>query len=184
MVNQYNIEILAAVPDYERKYEASTRGEIRSHKRGFPHTLTGGDAHGYLALMVDKKTIRIHQLVAMTFLGHKRDGTHKIVVDHIDRNKKNNALSNLQLISHRENCTKDRKPTVGARLHKPSGKWYGFIDIDKKPVYLGAFLTEQEASDAHKEAWRNIEAGLPVVRRLIGSGKRTGKHIEILHQRD
>ena len=44
----------------------------------------------------------------MAFFGHVPGG-YKIVVDHIDNNRLNNHVSNLQLITQRENSSKDRK---------------------------------------------------------------------------
>ena len=53
-----------------------------------------------------KKCMSIHQLVAMSFLGHSPDGTHKVVVDHVNDDKIDNRVKNLQLLSNRENCNK------------------------------------------------------------------------------
>lgn len=43
--------------------------------------------------------VKVHLLVAESFLNHKTDGTNKIVVDHIDNDKTNNKLENIQLIT-------------------------------------------------------------------------------------
>jgi hypothetical protein len=45
-------------------------------------------------------TVFVHRIVAISFLG-KHDG---MVVNHKDENKKNPLLSNVEWISHRENC--------------------------------------------------------------------------------
>ncbi len=54
-----------------------------------------------LRVMNKRKSFLIHRLVATTFIGNKN-----LVVDHIDNNKTNNKLSNLQFVSVKENISK------------------------------------------------------------------------------
>lgn len=61
-----------------------------------------------------KKTIRAHQLVYHSF--HKTEPVNGFVVDHIDGDKSNNSLSNLQFITHTENCAKGKMHSE--RKHK------------------------------------------------------------------
>ena len=49
-------------------------------------------------------TVKCHQLVAMKYLNHTK--TNGLVVDHIDNNKLNNAVHNLQLLSSLHNTLK------------------------------------------------------------------------------
>lgn len=59
---------------------------------------------GYFAIGLwrnrEKHTITVHKLVAMHFLDY--DDNYDI--DHIDGNKLNNDITNLRLITHKENC--------------------------------------------------------------------------------
>ncbi len=102
-----------------------------------------------------RKTMQIHQLVAMAFLNHKPDG-HKIIVDHIDNNPLNNKLENLQLISPRKNCSKDRingsSKYVGVHWCKNINKWISRIYINGKKKHLGIFDNELLASESYKIA--------------------------------
>lgn len=66
------------------------------------------------------------------------------VIDHIDNNKTNNTLSNLNVVSHRDNITKGTKPS-GARLDKRTGKWLSKLKKNGKVLYLGSFNTKEEA---------------------------------------
>lgn len=61
---------------------------------------------GYKTVTI-KKERRIHQLMAITFLNHIPNG-HKLVIDHIDGNKLNNSISNLQIVTNHQNLTKGR----------------------------------------------------------------------------
>ena len=177
-------EIWKAIPDYEGIYEASTYGNIKSLSRRMNDEnriiiskeiilKQSLDVHGRytVALYKDKarKTKRVHKLVAITFLNHTPDGTQKLVVDHIDNNKLNNRSDNLQLITNRENSSKDKiglysSSFTGASYHKPTGKWKSSINDNGKKMHLGTFTTEIEASNAYKLALERISNGLNVIK--------------------
>ena len=162
------------ISGYTGLYQASNLGRIKSLERicsngkGF----RGGKervlkpqltANKYYAvkLCLDGvcKTKDIHQLVAIAFLNHKPNGI-KIVVDHIDHNQLNNNLCNLQLISHRENCSKDRKgyssDIIGVSWNKNRNKWISQIKLNGVNTYLGLFNTEKEAGNAYHKATRTL----------------------------
>lgn len=146
------------IPGYEGLYKVSDLGNVLSiRKNGL---LKPGLSHGYkvVVLFADKKrsTIKVHQLVAMAFLEHKRCGMSK-VVDHIDGNKENNKLSNLQILSHRGNIQKaDRKNKsskfTGVTFHKGRQMYRAYIDVSKKNIHLGFYESEIEASKAYQDA--------------------------------
>jgi hypothetical protein len=96
----------------------------------------------------------VHLLVAKAFLNH--DTSRKIVVDHIDNDKNNNAIENLQIITQRENSVKDRSKNVGTYLHKPSGKYQAKINIDGKNKSLGYYDTQDEAKIAYQNALKQL----------------------------
>jgi len=157
------------IPNYEGFYQASTEGRIKKLNHGKNKVerivFKAQDNCGYLrcCLTKDKKSNmkHIHILVAMTFLNHIQNG-HKAVVDHIDGDKKNNNLSNLQVISHRENIIKGHQlkrilpPCVSAVKNKKLGEKYkALTNINGKPTHLGVFNTIKEAEDAVFKA-RNV----------------------------
>jgi hypothetical protein len=55
---------------------------------------------GYLGIDINKKTEKIHRLVALHFIGER---PLNLQIDHKDRNKNNNKVSNLRYISGEEN---------------------------------------------------------------------------------
>ena len=100
----------------------------------------------------------VNQIMAIAFLSHKPCG-HKIVVDHIDNNKLNNKLYNLQLITHRENISKDKKGSskyTGVCWHKIKNKWQSSIAINGKIKYLGIFTNEIEAAQAYQNELKKL----------------------------
>jgi len=112
-------------------YEVSNLGNVRSIERerhwrfGKTQKIKGKvlspriEKAGYnlYDLMLEngkKKTIRVHQLVYHSFKNTKP--LKDMVVDHINGDKSNNSLDNLQFISHTENCAKGKMHTN--RKHK------------------------------------------------------------------
>jgi hypothetical protein len=167
-------EEFRSIPGYEGYYEVSNFGNVKSlgnnkfcKERILSKRLIGSIGNQYYALLLYKdgkrKNMKIHILVAMAFLGHKPDGTHKIVVDHIDNNKLNNHLSNLQLISQRDNASKDKKngssEYPGVCWHKNLNKWVSYIKINGKLKHLGYFVSEEEAAEAYQNALKMLNEG-------------------------
>ena len=87
-------------------YEVSNLGNCRRlTKRGEYIEIKGStNNRGYKYFQVQREGKRvnklIHQMVALCFLGERPEGC---VVDHIDRNKLNNALENLRYTSYSNN---------------------------------------------------------------------------------
>ena len=100
-----------------------------------------------------QKTKRVHKLVAIAFLSHKPSG-RTMVVDHKNNDKTNNNVSNLQIITQRENLSKDKKggssQYTGVSWSKPAEKWVAHININYKLKYLGVFESELDASTAYQ----------------------------------
>jgi hypothetical protein len=169
------VEEFRAVPSYEGIYEVSNLGNIKSlqriklNKGKFPFYLKekllrlAKDKNGYYTVSLNKnntrKTYKPHQLVAMAFLGHNPNGM-KLVVDHIDNNSLNNRIDNLQIITQRENASKDQKNKTsnftGVYWFKANKKWRAYIKIGLKQVHLGYFDNEEEASNAYQNKLKTI----------------------------
>ena len=146
-------------------YQVSDMGRVKSLKRGKERILKGVlDIYGYLIVTLcennKRKTFKIHKLVAIEFLNHIPCG-YKEVVDHIDNNPLNNKVDNLQLISARENNSKDKKggssKYVGVNWDKSKYKWKSCMIINNKKIHLGLFIDEEEAAEFYQLALKNIE---------------------------
>ena len=152
-------EIFKDLPDYDGVYQVSNFGNVKSLKFGEGRILKPGiNSRGYLQVVLSKdckkKGIKVHQLVAMAFLGHKPDGMNS-VVDHIDNNPLNNHVDNLQIISNRENSSRGKKD-VGIHWHKHANKWQAQINIGGKVIHLGLFTDKQEGLDQYQKALDNM----------------------------
>ena len=160
-------EIWKDIIGYEGVYQVSNLGKVKSLKRNGRNSdkilKQGLNSHRYLLTSLSKngksKTKMIHKLVAEAFLNHTSCG-RKLVVDHIDNNKINNKLDNLQIITQRENVSKDKENCssihTGVSWYKQVNKWRSYIVINGKFKHLGFFTNELKASEAYQNALSNI----------------------------
>ena len=81
-------------------YEVSNTGQVRNRRTGRVLRQSLNRPDGYMRVGLDKKHYYVHRLVADTFY----DGDHdNMDVNHIDGNKLNNELPNLEWLSRKEN---------------------------------------------------------------------------------
>jgi len=161
-------QIWKDVVGYEGLYQVSNEGRVKSLRWKTPWILNRAtNKYGYfiVTLFKDKKgkTKTIHQLVAAAFLGHIPNG-YVLVVDHINHNPKDNRVENLQIITHRENMSKDKfrlnpkSQYVGVVLQQKSKKWIASIGVKYKHFHIGVFDNEIDAANAYKEALKKLES--------------------------
>jgi hypothetical protein len=187
------IEVWKDIPDYEGYYQVSDLGRVKSLEREIwngKYFLKMEDCiikqtigtHNYLTLGLHKegrqKTKTTHKLVANCFLNHNSSVNRKNIVDHKNNYKKDNRKSNLQLITHRFNLSKDKNGCsskyTGVSL-KENGKFIAEIYHISKKVYLGSFYTEEEAYEYYQNALNAIEKGKEIkVKKAIYSSKNKG----------
>lgn len=125
------IEIWKDIPEYEGLFQVSNKGRVKSLKRkvrrGYKYELKtvpekirslSIDKHGYYHLALSKNNKRknyfLHRLVAMVFIPNPENYP---VINHIDGNKKNCCVENLEWVTISENA----KHAYRAGLKKPSG---------------------------------------------------------------
>ena len=158
------MEIWKSIKGYEDIYEVSNLGKVKSLRFGKEKILKGTlNKCGYLVVGLTKdknpKVRTIHQLVAVAFLDHEPSG-NKLVVDHINNIGTDNCLENLQVITQRENLSKDKKKEdgkyTGAYLDKKLKKWRSLIYLNGKLRHLGLYESELEASNAYQTALKGL----------------------------
>lgn len=169
-------EIFKDIEGYKGKYQVSNLGNVKSLKRLIyngrggtyytnerilKHTVSKGSCHIILCKNSKIKSYTIHGLIMSTFLNYKAKN-NKMVIDHIDNNPLNNNINNLQIITNRENCSKDRfrgnysSKYVGVSLCKKSKKWYSQIYINGKYKNLGRYKNEIDAHLAYQNILKKI----------------------------
>jgi len=159
------MEIFIPFLEYEIGYEVSTYGRVKS--LNYRHT---GNAQimkpkvvtkGYLAVTIFKdgkgKTIRVHRLVAIAFIPNPLNLPQ---VNHIDGDKKNNRVDNLEWCTNHQNSShpnvnrKNKKTSKYVGVYRCKGRmgWTARICKDgKNSTHIGTFKTELEASNAYQK---------------------------------
>lgn len=174
-----DIEIWKPIPGFEGYYEVSDHGRIKS----LPRRLRGRGTNkritrikilrprvngsGYLTFMpcinYATKSITIHSVVMLAFIGPRPDGMQ---IDHVDYNKKNNCLSNLRYCTPRQNMesvfknklrSKVHSKYMGVCWHKMHKRWISSICINGKLNFLGYFNDEYQAHLAYQNALNKIK---------------------------
>lgn len=154
------MEIYKDIPGYENIYQVSNLGNVKSFKSKSPRVLIPIlNKWGYLQVSLCKNNIKkvytIHQLVAITFLKFIPNG-HKMVINHINFNRTDNSLENLEVVTNRENCNmqhiKSTSKYTGVSFRKDRNKWAAEIKINSKRIKLGHYFTEHDAHLAYQAA--------------------------------
>lgn len=107
------------------------------------------DKYTQLMIMCDNKRyyFKAHHFAWYYTYGKMPSGD----IDHINRIKSDNRISNLRDISHQKNCI-NRGVAKGYCWHKKNQKWVSHITYNNKREYLGCFDTEQEAQQVYLSA--------------------------------
>ena len=150
--------------DYRGKYQVSNFGRVKSlnfNRTGEEKILKEKKCKGYLCVALCKngksKYLKIHRLVAHMFLEHTYP-TEKRQVNHIDENKINNNINNLEFVTNSENQKHGTLPQRKAKKISEStkGKRRGKehhnskpvismnIDGDQKEFFWSTYLAEEE----------------------------------------
>ena len=157
-------EEFKTIEGFDGFYEISNLGRVKSLKCNREKILKPTDkGSGYMqvSLYLGRKLtpIKIHFLVAQYFLNHTKRSS-KIVIDHINNIKSDNRVDNLQIISQRENNSKDKKgyssEYIGVSWNKQANKWHSQIVIKGKVKYLGLFTNELDAHYAYQKTLNEI----------------------------
>lgn len=114
---------------YKKDFIVSDFGEIwKINKNGLKIKKLSKDKDGYLITNIKGKTEKVHRIVIKAFRGES-----ELTVDHINGNKKDNRLSNLQYMSIKDNAIKSH----GLKI-----SWNGFEFLSLKELdrYLGLSL--------------------------------------------
>ncbi len=107
----------------------------------------------YAKINVSGKTVFMHRLI----LGITNP---RIRIDHANRNGLDNRRSNLRIATPSQNggnsCKSRRNSSgfkgVSFKVGTPMHPWQARIQVNRKPYYLGTFITPEEAARAYDVA--------------------------------
>lgn len=93
--------------------------------------------NGYRRVKYEGKRLNHHVLIWEHFHGPVPEGME---IDHIDRNRENNAPTNLRLVTVAENRrnrgthSNNKSGIKGVYYHKANKSWYGQCKVNRKPT--------------------------------------------------
>lgn len=137
-------------------YEPETG--IFTWKVGSANQVKAGDAagspdgHGYLRITVCSRLYQAHRLAWLYIHGV----WPKLTIDHINRNRSDNRITNLRDVSHKQNLQNASKRSdnksghPGVSWNKQRSQWVAHITHNNKHIHLGYFTTVEEAIAARK----------------------------------
>lgn len=175
-LQEEQIEIWVDIPEYIGIYQISNLGRVKGVERYYQlrgkipvllkekilYLNTHKDGYVHVNLCKNGKVChpRLSRIMLKSFIGPS-----DLQVDHIDGDKQNNKLSNLQYLTGRENTFKyfSNIPDklIGAHYNKRSKKYHSVIKINGKSIQLGAFNNKEDAHAAYLEAHK--KASFPTI---------------------
>ena len=179
-------EIWKPVVNFEGFYEVSNLGNVRTIDRNvydkngklrrikLKNITKQLDRNGYYKVDIkndiERKTISVHRLVGQAFL---LNSENKPTINHIDGNKLNNVVSNLEWATYSEN--NKHAVTVGLRKSPWTGK-FGLNNPVSKPIYqldkkgniVNSFVNAREAEIKTGISYKHISCC------CLGKRKTTG----------
>lgn len=152
-------EIWMPIKGYGEVYSISNRGNVR---RNIAHLKRMKQKDGYFRISLyrnrNQKNIRIHKLVANTFLGACPYG---LEINHKDGNKSNNHCSNLEYVTRSANIIHAIKKGL---LKHPHGENHGMSKLKEKDIvsirkeWRAGGVTQPQLAKMYKISIHNIYA--------------------------
>lgn len=102
------------------------------------------DKRGYCYVKLNKQSFLVHRIIWKLLTKEEPIG----VVDHIDRNRSNNNITNLRVVNTSVNIL--NQDALG--YSKCKDKYQARIKIKGKTKHLGYFKTKEEATSCYREA--------------------------------
>ena len=157
LVDMYEVSSLGRVRSLDRFiYEKSGKKKWIKGKTLSPSTDVGGYKFFHATIDGKKTYFKVHRLVYQSFIGIIPIGME---IDHMDRDKANNFLPNLRVVTRRDNCNNrnSTKECIGVRFCKKN--YIIGIFYNDRQYYLGTEASEEQAQSVYHEAKKAIENG-------------------------
>jgi len=117
------------------------------------HVLEGYINDRYRVVGINKKAYKYSRVMYKIYNPEWDIEDYSIlnIIDHLDGNKLNNNIDNLQKKTQQQNCW-NRVNAKGYTWHKRMKKYQAKICVNNKIIHLGYFDNETDAHNAYLEA--------------------------------
>lgn len=159
-----------SVKNYEGLYEVSDKGDVQSiertisDKNGVTRKVSGRmlkqavSKRGYKIVTLNKdgmqKTVNVHKLIADAFLGERPTGCE---IDHKDRNKTNNDVTNLRYVTPDTNKLNVQTKSGEPYIHAWGG---GYQVVIKNNQYIGCTKNLEAAKQLRDDALKKANISI------------------------
>ena len=150
-------EIWKPIKNFGEYYQVSNLGNIRSVERTMfskngvkrrfksKQLKTALNEHGYIVVVIRVNNVhhnlKLHRLVAECFIPNPEN---KLTVNHIDGNKQNNNVLNLEWSTHSENISHAYKH----KLNTKENQYKAVLQYDKSGNFIQRYNSISEAKKA------------------------------------
>lgn len=163
-------EIWKSIPGYEGYYEASNMGRIKSCyrmvilstgrkitvKESILRPTIGPEGYASVGLTIKnfRKSFKVHRLIMLAF-----EGPSNLLVDHINGDKTDNRLENLEYVTVRENVSRAAKikRDLPTGVIKIKNKYISKITVNGVYYHLGIYNTSEEAASIYQKALSDLD---------------------------
>ncbi len=157
---------LREVLSYNQETGVFTRNIATSNRVRKGVAAGRNNGNGYLRTSIDGYSYYAHRLAWF----YKHGEWPKNHIDHIDGNRRNNAITNLRCVTHAQNHqnlgvrSTNKSGMTGVSWHAKAMKWNANIWKNGKRIYLGLFESVEDAASAYKRAKLNLHEIQPTLR--------------------
>jgi hypothetical protein len=150
--NELTAEYLRSVLHYNPDTGIFTRKVSTSPRVKVGDVAGSLDGHGYLRITVQSRLYQAHRLAWLHTYGEWPTGQ----IDHINRVRTDNRISNLRDVTHKQNNQNRSKSShntsghTGVSWFRRTGKWQTHITHNQKSIGLGYFDDLEAAIAARK----------------------------------
>ncbi len=147
-------EYLRSILHYDQETGIFTRKVRTAHRVKAGDVAGCPDGRGYLQIRVCSRKYRAHRLAWLHVYGEWPEDQ----LDHINRNRSDNRISNLREVTNKQNGQNASKRSDNKSGHpgvywdKQKSKWRALITHNQKDIHLGYFENLEDAVAARKAA--------------------------------
>lgn len=156
-------EVWKDIKDYEGIYQVSNFGNVKSLGNSFSRKerllKLSHQSKGYLTVVLQKnatrKMVLTHRLVAEHFIDNTES---KPQVNHINGDKTDNIVENLEWVSHRENLDHAIKNNLTLKGEENRNSKLKDVDVIKIYSLLQKGTTTKELSESYNVSYSTIDS--------------------------